>query len=270
MAKRIAVLYFSPTNTTKSICTEVAMGMGAKDPMFYNMTLPDCRQEIIKKSISVTENIDHLIVGAPVYSGKLPIQVIDCLKTLNGEGKTCSAIVVYGNRDYGRALHQMAEILSLKGFVILAASAFIGQHSYSDIIPVAIGRPDDSDLKIAHQFGANSLTTSTHLSVNDIPIQTDKISKSDKYTPINPVYVEKQCVECGECSKKCPLGLISSDTGKYFDSTASKQCIGCMSCVRTCENDARINKVNPIVKIIVHKILREASQGRKEPLIVSP
>lgn len=269
MAKRIAVLYFSPTNTTKTICSEVALGMGAKDPMLFNMTLPDSREEIIKKPSSVTENTDHLIVGAPVYSGKLPIQVIECLKALNGDGKACSAIVVYGNRDYGRALHQMAEILSLKGFVILAASAFIGQHSYSDIIPVAIGRPDESDLEIAHQFGANSLTTKSQLNVDDIPIQIDKFSKSEKYTPINPVYVEKQCVECGECSQNCPLGLISSDTGRYFNSAASKECIGCMSCVRTCENGARINKVNPIVRLIVRKILREASQGRKEPLIIS-
>ncbi|KAF5415204.1 MAG: hypothetical protein C5S48_06365 [Candidatus Methanogaster sp.] len=30
MTKRIGILYFSPTNTTKKICRAVALGMGAK------------------------------------------------------------------------------------------------------------------------------------------------------------------------------------------------------------------------------------------------
>jgi len=64
----------------------------------HNMTRPDIREKIISKPGSVTANIDHLIVGAPVYFGKLPIKVIECLKSINGNGKESTAIVVYGNR----------------------------------------------------------------------------------------------------------------------------------------------------------------------------
>ena len=44
MDKQLAILYFSPTNTTKTICTEVALGMGTKNPIMLNMTLPISNQ----------------------------------------------------------------------------------------------------------------------------------------------------------------------------------------------------------------------------------
>ena len=145
--ERIGVLYFSPTNTTKKICKAIASGMGAKDPVDLNITNPDFRTKLASNSNVILENIDHIIIGAPVYSGKLPIQVTECLLSLSGNGKKCTAVVVYGNRDYGFALYNMVSILSSNNFNVLAAGAFIGQHTYSDIVPVAIGRPDKSDLE---------------------------------------------------------------------------------------------------------------------------
>lgn len=84
MTKRIGILYFSPTNTTKKICRAVASGMGAKDPQTLDMTFPDTRAEIIANPNTVTANIDHLIVGAPVHSGKLPLQAMECLIAIGG------------------------------------------------------------------------------------------------------------------------------------------------------------------------------------------
>lgn len=76
ITKRIGVLYFSPTNTTEIICKTIALGMGAKDPVDLNMTIPDFRAKFISNPNAILDDIDHLIVGAPVYSGKLPLQVI--------------------------------------------------------------------------------------------------------------------------------------------------------------------------------------------------
>ena len=84
ITKRIGILYFSPTNTTKKICKAIAFGMGAKDPIDLNITIPDFRAKLTSNTNGILDNIDHLIIGAPVYSGKLPIQVIACLKSING------------------------------------------------------------------------------------------------------------------------------------------------------------------------------------------
>ena len=49
---------------------------------------------------------------------------------------------------------------------------------------------------------------------------------------------------------------------------AKKQCIGCMACVNACMQKAKVAKVNPIVKLVMKIILRQASRERKEPLIL--
>ena len=268
MTKNIGIMCFSPTNTTRKICNAVALGMGSEDPIVLDMTLPDIRANIIADSSTAIKDIDHLIVGAPVYAGKLPLQTIDYLRDLGGSGKQCTAIVVYGNRDYGRALYNMVEMLSQNGFTVVAAGTFIGQHSYSDIVPVAVGRPDKSDIDKAQKFGTRILGASKQLSLKDVPVQFDKASKSDKYPSLKPSYNEKLCVQCGKCAKVCPVGILLPETGKYISQAAKKQCIGCMACVKSCKQKARVAKTNPIVKMVIYSILRQASKERKEPIIV--
>ena len=266
---RIGILFFSPTNTTKKICNAIASGMGSDDPLILDMTHPDTRSEIIANANTVLDKVDHLIAGAPVYCGKLPLQAIECLKALKGYGKKSTAVAVYGNRDYGIALHNMAEILSQNGFIVMAAGLFIGQHSYSDVVPVAIGRPDESDLQKAQKFGAQVLQASQPLNIQDIPVQLDKHSKSKEYIALKPAYREKRCMKCGKCAGVCPTGIISSETGNYINRHVKTICIGCMACAKNCNSQARIAKANPIVKIVMKSVLREASRTRKEPFIIT-
>lgn len=268
ITKRIGVLYFSPTNTTKKICKSIALGMGVKDPVDLNITIPDFRKKLASDPNAIIENIDHIIIGAPVYSGKLPIQVIECLKSISGNEKKCTAVVVYGNRDYGFALHQMVKILSNNNFNILAAGTFIGQHSYSDIIPVAIGRPDKTDLEKAYNFGSESLNTSNYLSLEDIPVQQDMFSKSENYNPIKPVFKSEKCNHCRICSKRCPVNIISPETGNWLNQEAKKQCIGCMACVSSCKEKARFVRANFGMRLILKHILKKASVQRQEPLTI--
>jgi ferredoxin len=265
---RIGVLCFSPTSTTKKICKAIASGMGADNPVILDMTHPDARAAIIANANTILDEIDHLIAGAPVYCGKLPLQAIECLKALKGNGKKSTAIAVYGNRDYGIALHNMAEMLSHNGFNVMAAGLFIGQHSYSDVVPVAMGRPDESDIEKAREFGAQIIQASRPLSMEDIPIQWDKHSKSKEYTALKPTYKGKICIKCGRCAEVCPTGILSSETGEYLNRQAKKNCIGCMACAKNCESGARISKANPIVGIMMNRVLGQASRERKEPFVM--
>lgn len=269
MFNRIGILYFSPTNTTLRVCTAIASGIGDNNPKYINITLPHIRAELINNPKNFTANIDHLIVGAPVYTGKLPLQVIECLEKIDGYGIKATAIVVYGNRDYGIALRKMVEILSTKNFKVTSAGAFIGQHSYSDLIPVAIGRPDDKDIEAAYEFGVRISNINQPITSNNVPVQLDMFSKSKKYTPLVPVFFESNCSNCGICSEYCPTEIISSETGDFISEKAKKECIGCMACVYNCENNARILKPNFINRFMVKWVLKKASQTRVEPLTIS-
>jgi ferredoxin len=267
-SKRVGVLYFSPTKTTEKICKAIALGMGVKYPVNLNITVPDFRARFTSDSSKFLDNIDHLIIGSPVYSGKLPAQVKECLKGIIGNGKKCTAVVVYGNRDYGLALYHMVEILFDNNFIILAAGTFIGQHSYSDITPVAVGRPDKTDLGKAYSFGSESNNTSRYLSLEDIPGQRDMFSKSENYNPIKPVFKSGKCIHCRICSKRCPVNHISPDTGNWLNHDSMTQCIGCMACVSGCKNKARFVRTNFIMRFILKHILKKASTQRQEPLTI--
>jgi Pyruvate/2-oxoacid:ferredoxin oxidoreductase delta subunit len=268
VTKRIGVLYFSPTNTTKKICEAIAFGMGVKDPILLNITIHDFRSKLVSNPNGILDNIDHLIIGAPVYSGKLPIQVIECLKSLSGKETKCTAVVVYGNREYGIALYQMVEILTNNNFNVLAAGTFIGQHSYSDIIPAAVGRPDKIDLVKAYNFGSESMKAFRYLSIEDIPVQRDMFSKSENYNTIRPVFKSDKCIHCKICAKRCPMNIISPETGNWLNQEARKQCIGCMACVSSCKDNARFVRANFGMRLILKYILKKASVEHQEPLTI--
>lgn len=242
--------------------------MGSEDPLILDITHPDTRSEIIANADTVLDEIDHLIAGAPVYCGKLPLQAIECLRALRGHSKKATAVAVYGNRDYGIALYNMVEMLSQNGFTVMAAGLFIGQHSYSDVVPVAIDRPDESDIAKARKFGELVLQASKPLNIQDIPVQLDKHSKSKEYTALKPTYKGKICVKCGKCAEVCPTGILSSETGTHINRYVKNNCIGCMACVRNCKSRARLAKANPIVRIMMKSVLGQASRERKEPVVV--
>ncbi|MCK7505251.1 MAG: hypothetical protein MZV70_15015 [Desulfobacterales bacterium] len=59
------------------------------------------------------------------------------------------------------------------------------------------------------------------------------------------------------------------DTGRYLNPKAKERVrMGlCIACVKACTQKAKVVKVNPIVKLVMKKILGQASRERKEPLI---
>jgi Pyruvate/2-oxoacid:ferredoxin oxidoreductase delta subunit len=270
MAKRIGLLYFSPTATTKMICQAVALGMGEKEPKSMDMASAGSREEITSRPEPFMAGLDHVIVGAPVYFGKLPAPARECLASIKGKGKGATALVVYGNRDYGTALRQLAGILMQNGFNVHAAGAFIGQHSYSAIVPVAMGRPDKSDLEKACSLGVNSASVSKCLALEDIPFQSDFFSRSGRDMPLKPTFISKRCIQCGICADRCPMGILAPDTGAYLSRAAEALCIGCLACVLHCPQKARVAKAHVPMKLAMKYILRKAARERREPLVVLP
>ena len=244
--------------------------MGTEDPRMMDLTRPDSREEMTSGPEKFMTGVDHVIVGAPVYFGKLPAPVRECLAAIKGKGKGASALVVYGNRDYGRALRQLAGILMQNDFNVHAAGAFIGQHSYAAIVPVAMGRPDNSDLEKARDLGRNSANVSRCLTLEDIPFQADFFSRSKRDMPLQPTFISKRCIQCRMCADRCPMGILAPDTGAFLSRAAEALCIGCLACVFHCPQGARVAKANMPMKLAMKYILRKATRERREPLVVLP
>ena len=233
----VAAMYFSPTGTTQRVVARIAEAVSdaicpGKAPAHRDFTLPRARSE----PASFGEG-EIVVVGVPVYAGRVPKVLLEYLGTLRGNGALAVAVVVYGNRDYDDALLELADLLESGGFLVVAAAAFIGEHSYSQA--VAQGRPDDDDLALATEFAAR---VSTKLS-GAVPIEKAVVKGSRPYRELAvsidlsnaKPQTSSACQECKQCVDVCPMGSIDPDDVSRVDGI----CIRCNACVKTCPSGAR-------------------------------
>lgn len=149
MSDKMEVYYFSPTGGTKKVSGIFAAAVG-KEAVWHDF---GDKQTVIEQPQG-----ELIAVAAPVFAGRIPSVVREKIKTLAGEGKKAVAIAVYGNRAYEDALLEMHDILLQAGFTVMAAAAFVAQHS---IVPeVGAGRPDAEDEKEIRAF-AEAVKNST-------------------------------------------------------------------------------------------------------------
>lgn len=145
--ENINLVYFSATNTTRRVVRHIAEQMqGSKKE--YNITGTTPETEIVMGSS------DLLVVGMPVYSGRIPAIALPALGKFKGNGTPAVIVCVYGNRDYDDALLELKDVVEANGFKVVSAGAFIAQHS---IFPkVGLNRPDEKDLELIKEFADKS------------------------------------------------------------------------------------------------------------------
>lgn len=245
--------YFSPTNTTKKIVEEISHGTEFKI-VEENLTFVDKIHESYKN-----DSDELVIVGVPVYGGRVPKIILNFLKRINGDGYAIP-IVVYGNRAYEDALVELEDILEQDGFKILAGGAFIGEHSYTK--KVATSRPDNKDLELAREFGKK---IKEKLLKNDF--SKPVLPGNHTYKPDMPVRIfaptaNNNCVYCRKCAEICPVQAIDK---KYPDRVKVDKCIHCYACIKICTFNGREVVDNPVLPII--EMLETKFIDRKEPEI---
>ncbi len=213
---------FSPTGGTSKIATAIAGGrMGAR----IDLCSPVEPQEIPTGA--------PLLAVVPVYGGRIPAIAAQRLLALQGSGNPAIAVVVYGNRAYEDALLELKNVLTEAGHQVIAAAAFIAEHSISRSI--ATGRPDAADLAQCVQFGADvEARLSGEPSTVEVPGNAEY--RPLPQMPVTPMVTEA-CGACGMCARKCPTGAIPLQNPR---STDAAKCILCMRCVAICPRKARI------------------------------
>ena len=242
------IAHFSPTGGTKKIADAIAAGFNT----------PVAEMDLTRADASVTlgEN-DALMAVLPVYAGRVPQISLERLSALKGSGQKAVAVVVYGNREYDDALLETKDALEAGGFQVIAAAAFIAEHSIARSI--AAGRPDAEDEALCRQFAADVMEKADDAASVQVPGNSPY--KELKPSAFHPAANER-CVQCGVCARQCPVGAISLVDPSQ---TNNDLCINCMRCVQVCPVSSRA--LPDAFLTMITQMLKQTAAEYKKPVV---
>lgn len=222
---KVTTLYFSATYTTKRVVEAVAAGI-SDEVVTYDIT------NDTNTATVVVPHDEVLVVGVPVYAGRVPAMAVERLQRFKGDGTPAVVVAVYGNRHYDDAVLELHYIMTNCGFRTVAAGAFIAQHS---IFPkVGKARPDGADMAEIKEFAAKAVNLLAD-NFGDINIPGNRPYKVPGGIPIWPT-ASRRCTACGACARLCPTGAIDPASPKGVDKT---KCIKCGRCIVVCPAKVR-------------------------------
>lgn len=271
---KLTKIYFSPTNTTRTVVEKISKEIEARHVRTINLTKLNIRKNF-RPNFDANEII---IIGIPVYGARIPTVILPYLKKLKGNNNPAVLISVYGNASEGILLKQLYYLLRKRKVKVIAVASFIGEHSFSyDEIKLANNRPDYNDLCKAKEFGRKinkkfkrvssceelskvQITGESAILAKLIPFISKIIPKEGaKMFAKIPKLNESKCNECRKCANVCPVGAIN-----YQTLAINKEyCLRCYACVKKCLPDAR--KVEFKMEWIVKRFLNSKGRYRKEP-----
>lgn len=199
----IKLVYFSATYTTRKVVRKIAEVSGCRyseyditsedsdtyraEPPHFNTAETHTFPGGTESTRTGQDGTDLLVVGMPVYAGRIPASAARYLGRLDGNGAPAIIVCVYGNRDYDDALVELQDIVTGRGFHVVSAGAFIAMHS---IFPhIGSGRPDASDMEAISRFAGRSMDIiSGCTGTGDIPQMTIKGNRPYKIPGRIPVF----------------------------------------------------------------------------------
>lgn len=240
----ICAMYFSPTGTTAMVVTAIARRIGKA--LRIRTDVFDFTAKPARESLKTFGENDIVVFGMPVIAGRIPNLLLGYLDSIKGGGALAIPVVLFGNRAYDDALIELRDILLRNGFRTIAAAAFVGEHSFSDVL--AKGRPDGKDMAVADVFAdrvAEKIATGSGLTETiavggQLPLRPYYQPRDQAGNPIDIRKVKPRtdtslCTDCKYCAHLCPLGSINQDRVEEIPGI----CMKCCACIKRCPAGAK-------------------------------
>ena len=223
---KIIQIFFSPSNTTKKVVEQVASNFNQTKET-YDLLHFNAEKEF-------SEN-DIVIVGMPVFAGRIPKSGRDRLAKLKGNNAKTIAIVNYGNAHVTDALLELVDVLKENDFDVIAAASTVSHHSIFS--GVAVGRPDPEDIEKINEFSQKCIEKieAGERLTSEIPGNRPYVDY--KQIPFEITCDETLCAFCYDCVSICPEKAIPDDDPV---DTNLDMCSRCTACINICPEDARM------------------------------
>ncbi len=240
---KITIVYFSPTGTTKKALqtfgNKLAEALNTYPIQELDFTPKKNREREYRFSKE-----DLVVLGLPVYAGRVPNVLKEFLRSIEGDGAKGVAITLFGNRNFDDALVELRDKMTENSFQVLGAGAFVGEHSFSRTL--GKGRPLPEDLKQLEEFAlavaakVGEDNPDTDFSVpGEVPIRPYYTPKNMEGEPVNFLKAKpltsSACTDCKLCVELCPMDSITYEDTSQIPGI----CIKCSACVKFCPVGAK-------------------------------
>jgi ferredoxin len=221
------LVYFSPTDTTKNILYKIVEKMEIQIEKEFNLTNYE------NKDFSYQFKNDIILLGFPVYSGRVPKTALNRFYNITGINSRIIICVTFGNRNYDSALMEIYEHFSNNGFYVIGLCAVVTQHSF--VKSISKDRPNEEDFILLNSFSKKMVEKINCNVQESVKYQINKPFRKYQTIPLKPKG-NKNCKKCLLCIELCPENVIDKINPKKTD---KRRCISCLRCVKYCPNGSR-------------------------------
>ncbi|MCQ2970280.1 MAG: 4Fe-4S binding protein [archaeon] len=223
--KKITRIFFSPSGTTKKIVDKIATNFKYEKEICDLLHFNDTKE--------FTDS-DIVIVGMPVFSGRIPKTARNRLLKLTGNNTKAIAVANYGNAKVGDALIELVDILKENNFDVIAAISTVSHHSIFN--GVAVGRPDTADMEKINEFEQKCVEKLESGESLNSEVPGNRPYADYKQLPFIVSCDQNKCIFCYDCVTFCPENAIPDEDPADVDLDI---CSRCTACIHICQEDAR-------------------------------
>lgn len=221
---KVSKIYFSPSGTTKRVVDQIAK----------NFELDNETYDLLSFDDSKKFDNELVIVGMPVFDGRIPKMAKERLSNIKGNNTKAVAVINYGNLGYGDALLELVDVLKENNFDVIGATTTVSRHSLFN--EIASDRPNESDMVQLSDFSNKLIEKLESGSENEIFVSGQKPFKDYVNHDFTLNCDEDLCVYCNDCVYTCPVEAIDEDDPIQ---TNMDLCNTCSLCIDICSENAR-------------------------------
>ncbi|MEG2207532.1 MAG: EFR1 family ferrodoxin [Clostridia bacterium] len=224
------IIYFSGTGNSQFIASVLAEETN-QSIVSINEMMKSHHRLSVKNEASIT-------VVSPIYAGRIPSVVADCIKAAEIPNGTKTYFVATCEESIGNADHYAKKLCISKNIAFYGMAEIKMPEGYI----VMFTAPDDDKAKSLIEAGKQQASALAQCITSAKPFAAAQSKWSAMSHLLNPIFYQaiisakgfhagSDCVGCASCVNACPLNNIKLESGmpKW-----GKDCTHCMACISNC------------------------------------